>query len=66
MSSQDYFQLYIDILCDTFRRIRKANFKKFHLVKDLIDTVESTPSLTQTSSANKSTAAFSLPTTSWP
>ena len=40
MSSQDYFQIYIDIIADTFRRVRKVNFKKFSILKDLVDTVE--------------------------
>jgi hypothetical protein len=39
MSTHDYFQIYIDIISDAFRRVRKINFKKFFLVKDLIDTV---------------------------
>ena len=39
MSSQDYFQIYIETIAEAFRKVRKVNFKKINLVKDLIDTV---------------------------
>jgi hypothetical protein len=39
MSGQDYFQIYIETISDAFKRVRKIGFKKFPLVKDLIDTV---------------------------
>lgn len=41
MSANDYFQTYIDIIADAFRKVRKIGFKKFSLIKDLLDTVES-------------------------
>ncbi len=54
MSSQDYFQVYIETIAETFRRVKKIGFKKLHLVKDLIETAESTIKHTQGSSKNKS------------
>jgi threonine dehydratase len=39
MSGQDYFQIYIDTIADALKRVRKIGFKKFNLVKDLVDTV---------------------------
>ncbi len=39
MSGQDYFQIYIETIADAFKRARKIGFKKFNLVKDLVDTV---------------------------
>ena len=38
MSSNDYFQVYIDTIAEAFRRVRKIGFKKFSQIKDLIDT----------------------------
>jgi hypothetical protein len=41
MSQIDYFNAYIENLNDAFKKIRKIGFKKFALLKDLLDTVES-------------------------
>lgn len=39
MSSQDYFQIYIEIIADAFRKVRKVGFKKYNPIKDLLDVV---------------------------
>jgi hypothetical protein len=42
MSANDYFPAYIEIIAEAFRKIRKIGFKKFNLLKELLDTLEST------------------------
>lgn len=66
MSTQDYFQIYIETISEAFKRARKIGFKKFALVKDLVDTVESITPTIQTSSLNKYTDASNQLTTFWP
>jgi hypothetical protein len=44
MSASDYFQVYVEIIGEALRRVRKIGFKKFSQIKDLLDTVESTRS----------------------
>lgn len=39
MSTQDYFQIYIDIISDAFRKVRKIGFKKSNPLKELLDVV---------------------------
>ena len=39
MSSQDYFQIYIEIIAEAFRKVKKVSFKKFNSIKDLVETV---------------------------
>lgn len=38
MSSQDYFQIYIETISEALRKVRRIGFKKMPLLKDLIDT----------------------------
>jgi hypothetical protein len=42
MSANDYFQVYVEIIGEALRRVRKIGFKKFSQIKDLLETVEST------------------------
>lgn len=37
MSSGDYFQIYIEIISETFRRLKKVGFKKHNSLKELVD-----------------------------
>lgn len=39
MSQSDFFNIYIETISDAFKKIRKIGFKKFNLVKDLLDSV---------------------------
>jgi hypothetical protein len=41
MSANDYFQIYVEIIAEAFRRVRKIGFKKFSQIKELLDTAES-------------------------
>ena len=37
MAPDSYFQDYVEILSEALKKIRKIGFKKYNLLKDLID-----------------------------
>lgn len=38
MSTVDYFQVYIDIIAEVFRRVKKSGIKKFAQIREIVDT----------------------------